>query len=138
MNDLNGQSQWWDFDPSEVPVPLGIDDQAVVEAAEQEVALAHDSLAREETQPIHLPVTTRLRGDSLKLAIAVLLLGCLAMFSAGFRSGSVPAKPALDDRPAETPRTTSVADVTLSTPPQLSSRAVATDQGTPSQQEEEM
>ncbi len=138
MSGASGESQWWDFDPSEMPIPLGPGDQAVLEAAEQEVASAYEVLSREETQPIHLPVTPRLDRDSLRLAIAVLLLGCLAMFSAGSRSGSTSAKTTLDERPADPSRATSVTEATLAGSSELSSSAVAIGQGPPRQQEEEM
>ena len=137
MND-SSQSQWWDFDPSEVPIPLGLDEQAVVEAAEQEVASAHEALTREETQPIPLSVTPRLWRDSLRLAVAVLLLGCLVMFSAGFRTGSASVRTTSDERPADQSRATSVTEAILFGSSEPSSSAVAIDRGAPSQQEEEM
>ena len=137
MNLPGDQSQWWDFDPSETPVPLTVDGQAVVEAAEQEVASAYEALAREETQPISLPVTTPLRRDSLGLSIALLLLGCLVMFVVGFRQGSGSARTGSEDgsRPS---RAASVVEVTFVQPSELSTNGVATDQEAPSQHKEEM
>lgn len=88
---------WWDFDPAERPVPLTPDAEAVIGEAHQTVTTAQEAIAREVTEPLLTPPTFTSDGDVLEtsrrplaLALCLLLVGCLAMFSIGWKQGAAP------------------------------------------------
>ena len=98
--DHDPKPEWWEFDPSEEPVPLSgqaRSDFAVADEAESIVRSARDALAREDTDP---DVWTRDRrrdwddAGGLRQRFAVLLLtGCVAMFGLGWVEGSTDRRP---------------------------------------------
>jgi len=87
-------STWWDFDPSEKPVPLRADAEAVLNEAHLTVTSAQRVLEREVTEPIQ-PSASRLdagalrtEGRILKLSLCLLLSGCLVTAAIGWSQGS--------------------------------------------------
>lgn len=89
---------WWEFDPDERPVPLDEDGQGVAEVAEEIVEAERQSIMRQDTEPTL--ATLRALAESkvlntgeparslLPLGIALLVVGCAAMFSLGWSQGA--------------------------------------------------
>lgn len=95
-----GPTPWWEFDPSEKPVPLGAEWEAA-DDAELIVNAEHEAIIREDTEPtiatmaaVSGPRRTSFHrfvspSRPVALAAAVLLVaGCAAMFGLGWRQGA--------------------------------------------------
>jgi hypothetical protein len=95
--------QWWEFDPTERPVPLGPDAQAVARAAESIVEAERVAIGRQDTDPTlqtlaaiesgaagsHRPADDRhVLQSFLAPAVALLAAGCIAMFGWGWQEGA--------------------------------------------------
>ena len=101
---------WWGSDPAEQPIPLtasGGEEQqplAIAEEARRIVLESQAAISREETDPglpLWTPVASpRPEGQSLwtvpigRWAVALLVVGCIATFTAGWLQG-VPGGPGL-------------------------------------------
>lgn len=98
---------WWEFDPSEKPVPLGSEGEwAAADDAELIVNSEREAIAREDTDPSLQTLTyavpmratratrvirRRSAGPSrltFVVAIALLAAGCIGMFALGWSQGS--------------------------------------------------
>lgn len=97
---------WWEFDPSEKPVPLGPEGEwAAADDAELIVNSEREAIAREDTDPSIQTLTyaasmratraarviRRSAGPSrltFVVAIALLAAGCIGMFALGWSQGS--------------------------------------------------
>lgn len=93
---------WWEFDPDERPVPLDPIAEAIAEEAEGIVESQRQAIMREDTDPtgetlaaLREAAEAASAGDaddgtgSLRpVALALLSVGCLAMFSLGWVQGA--------------------------------------------------
>lgn len=112
MRGPGGNPEWWEFDPSERPVPLsgqsggaaptGGASFGVADEAESIVRSARDELAREDTDPTAWATDWRTRSRlrrrrlgktsvSRMGATALLIAGCVGMFSLGWIQ-AIPAR----------------------------------------------
>ena len=96
---------WWDFDPNERPIPLDPVVEAVADEAAAIVESQRRAIMREDTDPngetiaalrMAVPAPrTRVIGGIVSLrrvAVALLSLGCVAMFLLGWVEGATEAK----------------------------------------------
>jgi hypothetical protein len=98
---------WWDFDPDERPVPLDAIAEAVAAEAEQIVESQRQSIMREDTDPTGetlaalreaaatAPVDEgldRAPASVRRIAVALLSVACVAMFSLGWVQGGARAE----------------------------------------------
>ncbi len=96
---MTGEREWWEFDPEERPVPLS-NAMDAAEAAEQIVEAERQSIIREDTDPTlqtlaalqqqHAPSPAA--GDPpksvLRVALLLLVAGCVGTFSLGWAQGA--------------------------------------------------
>ena len=97
---------WWDFDPDERPVPLDPIAEAVAAEAEEIVESQRQSIMREDTDPT-LQTLAALREAAVvpadggldrapaslrRIAVALLSVACVAMFSLGWVQGGARAE----------------------------------------------
>ena len=97
---------WWDFDPDERPVPLDPVAEAVAAEAEEIVESQRQSIMREDTDPT-LQTLAALREAAAspvdegldrapaslrRIAVALLSVACVAMFSLGWLQGGARAE----------------------------------------------
>lgn len=100
----DGTRSWWEFDPDERPVPLDPIAEAVAVEAEEIVESQRQAIMREDTDPTGETVAAALReaaetasaggsvgdrpGSLRRVALALLSVGCVAMFSLGWVQGA--------------------------------------------------
>lgn len=98
---------WWDFDPDERPVPLGPIAEAVATEAEEIVESQRQSIMRENTDPTGETLAAlreaaatapvdggldRAPASLRRVAVALLSVACVAMFSLGWVQGGARAE----------------------------------------------
>ena len=103
------QRSWWDFDPDERPVPLDPIGEAVAIEAEAIVESQRQEIIREDTDPTGQTLAALREaaasplsgGDSeqepaslRRVALVLLSVGCVAMFSLGWVQGAAAAEDA--------------------------------------------
>ena len=94
---------WWEFDPDERPVPLDPITEAVADEAEKIVETQRQAIMREDTDPTGETLAALREaaeaasagnadddgtGSLRRVALALLSVGCLAMFSLGWVQGA--------------------------------------------------
>ena len=97
------QRSWWDFDPDERPVPLDPIAEAVAHKAEEIVESQRRAIMREDTDPtgqtlevLREAAATASSGRGIDhrpaplrpVAVALLSVGCVVMFSLGWVQGA--------------------------------------------------
>lgn len=137
-NDPNSDA--WEFDPSERPVPLVGPDKgpeqasfAIADEAESIVRSARDELAREDTDPTGWatawPPRSRSRGSWTEISVprlvlaALLIGGCVGTFSLGWSQVAAARQVPQDGRKAEDAEAGDVNSVTSRGPRQRSTGA---------------